>query len=79
MTPRRPILTQVHLMERRAEQYRMLSTEALLAAHAGDWVRAAAVIDEEEGRELRVARAAAERHGIRQFYAWVRQAQTVRH
>ena len=87
MTPRsrahdhaRPVLTQVHLTDHRAEQYRALGTAALLAAHAGDWASAEAVIDGEECRELLAARTAAERHGVfRQFYSWVRTAHITRH
>ena len=78
MTPPRPTLTQVHLTERRADQYRALGTEALLAAQAGDWTRAEALIDLAEGRERQAASTAAERHGIRQFYTWVRQAHVVK-
>jgi len=70
MTTSGSVTTQAYLTERRAEQYRTLGTEAVLAVHAGDWTRPEALINLAEGREREAARTAAERHGIRQVYTW---------
>ncbi|MGV3518940.1 hypothetical protein [Luteitalea sp.] len=72
------MMTAVHLTPRRAEQYRRLGTDVVLAKFEGERQMAEARIELEEAAELLAARTAAERHGVRQFFQWVRQAHVVR-